>query len=281
MIVDTHVHIVAEDRDRYPLNPEGPALIWYKEAPVTAEGLLLLMDEAGVDRATLVQALSVYGYDNRYVADSARGHPDRFTAVCILDVEAEGAADQLEHLVRNGSVAGLRLFTYSRPEADWLADPKTFPAWERAASLNIPVTVLMRPSKFPQLREVLRRFPKVPVAVEHLAHVELGDGPPYMGAQALFDLADIPNLSLKFSTVNLYESALGASTPREFFRKLVEVFGPERLIWGTNFPATYDRSYPDQVRLAREALAFLPEADRRLIFEENALRLYPSLRGGG
>jgi len=280
MIVDTHVHIVAEDRDRYPLNPEGPPLGWFEEAPVTAEGLLALMDEAGVDRATLVQALSAYGYDNRYTSDSARAHPDRFTAVCILDMEDEGAVDKLDDLVRNESVTGLRLFTYSRPAADWLADPKTFPVWERAASLNIPVTVLMHPPKFSQLRDVLQRFPTVPVAVEHLAHIGLDDGPPYKGAQTLFDLADIPNLHLKFSTVNLYESARGASTSQEFFRKLVDVFGAERLLWGTNFPATYDRSYPDQVHLARESLDFLPEADRRLIFGENALRFYPSLGGG-
>jgi predicted TIM-barrel fold metal-dependent hydrolase len=278
MIVDTHVHIVAEDRGRYPLNPEGPTLGWYNEAPVTVEGLIALMDEAGVDRATLVQALSAYGYDNRYVADSARAHPDRCTAVCILDVEDEGAADQLDHLVRSGNVTGLRLFTYSKPDADWLADRKTFPAWERAASLNIPITILLHPPKFPQLRDVLGRFPGVPVAVEHLAHVELDDGPPYRKAQGLFDLADIPNLNLKFSSANLYGDR-GARDPKDFFRKLVDVFGAERLIWGSNFPATYDRSYPDQVRVARETLAFLPESDQRMILGENALRLYPSLRG--
>jgi hypothetical protein len=51
----------------------------------------------------------------------------------------------------------------------------------------------------------------------------------------------------------------GKSTPKEFFTRLIDRFGTRRLMWGSNFPATYDRSLKDQFDLARQELSFLPQ----------------------
>ena len=49
-------------------------------------------------------------------------------------------------------------------------------------------------------------------------------------------------------------------------------------MWGSNFPATYDRSLKDQVDMAKEELSFLSAEDERWIFGETALSLWPMLR---
>ncbi len=84
MIVDTHVHIVAADQQRYP-RQLGHAGIssWVHDLPV--EEMLQHMNEAGIDRAVLSQAFGVYRGDNRYLADSVARYPDRFAAVCVVD----------------------------------------------------------------------------------------------------------------------------------------------------------------------------------------------------
>ena len=116
------------------------------------------------------------------------------------------------------------------------------------------------------------------VALDHLAVPRLSGGPPYDGAQPLFDLVRFPNLYLKFSSVNLYAAARGKSNAREFFSRLLDCFGANRIMWGSNFPATNDRSLKEQYDLARNELSFVLEADQRRLFGETALTLWPTLR---
>ena len=62
------------------------------------------------------------------------------------------------------------------------------------------------------------------------------------------------------------------------FIRLVDDFGARRLMWGSNFPATYDRRLKDQFDLAWQELSFLPQDYQRWIFGETALTLWPMLR---
>jgi predicted TIM-barrel fold metal-dependent hydrolase len=52
-------------------------------------------------------------------------------------------------------------------------------------------------------------------------------------------------------------------------------------MWGSNYPAHPEAygSLPDSWALGQRDLSFLSEADRRLVFGDNALRLWPDLRG--
>ena len=276
MIVDTHVHVVAADQDKYPRKIAD----WNNEwvADTTDATMLRLMGEAGIDRTMLVQAWTAYEYDNSYAADCAIAHPDRFAGVCIIDSTLADAADTLSYWVRERGMRGLRLFAITDSAARSLDDPRTFPVWERAAALAIPICVCTRFRELPRLRSTIERFPDVTVALDHLGLPRLDGGPPYASVQPLFDLARMPNVYLKFSTVNMDSSRSGSSTPRAFFDRLLEHFGSHRMMWGSNFPATHDRSLREQFALARNELAFLSDEDQRWIFGETALSLWPSLR---
>jgi predicted TIM-barrel fold metal-dependent hydrolase len=69
MIIDTHVHIVAPDQQRYP-RKLAPDSGWVLD--MSGDTMLGLMNQAGIDRAMLVQAYTAYEYDNDYVADIGR-----------------------------------------------------------------------------------------------------------------------------------------------------------------------------------------------------------------
>ncbi len=280
VIVDTHVHIASPDQARYPRIVAPHAVNWLRDMPVTAEQLLQHMRWAGIERAGLMQAFGAYAFDNAYEADSAAAFLDPFIAVCVVDVERPAALDRLTSWVKGRGVKGIRLFTSTEPEGKWLDDPRTFPVWELAERLGIRVGVQALYHHMPRLKRALERFPHVLVALDHMGAPPLSSGPPYDSAKDVFDLARFPGLHLKFSTVNLYAARQGKSTPREFFSRIVERFGPERLAWGSNFPNTYDRGLEEQLDLAREALSFLTTREQALVFGENALRLWPALRGG-
>jgi L-fuconolactonase len=275
MIIDTHVHIVAPDQQHYPrkLAPDNSA--WVLD--MSGDKMLELIGEAGIDRAILVQAHSAYEFDNSYVADIAMLHPERFVSVCIVDPARPDAAEQLTYWVKERGVSGLRLFPAAEREPQWLDDPRTFSLWERAADLAIPVCVCLRFRQLTRLRTVIERYPQVPVALDHLGGPRLDGGPPYENAAPLFDLVKLPNVYLKFSSVNLYAAARGKSTRKDFFARLLGVFGPHRVMWGSNFPNTYDRSLKEQLELALDELSFVPEAERQWLFADTAKSLWPAL----
>lgn len=272
MIVDSHTHIVATDAVRYPLSPRSLSGEWYKEAPCSAEGLMAAMDQAGVDRAILVQPMGAYSFDNRYTADSARAHPDRFVSACCIDPDADGPVETLTDWVEGHGMRGVRLFALSRGES-WLASAHTFPIWERAAELGIHVIVTIFAHQFPDLRRMLERYPTVPVSLDHCAF------PDPAAPEALLALADLGNLHLKVSTHVLDAATRAEGGAKLFLERLVKVFGADRVMWGSDFCQTHDRSYAELVALARDAFGDLGEKDRQACLGGTAARLWPDLAG--
>jgi L-fuconolactonase len=278
-VIDTHPHVIAADAARYPRAPlGGHQSAWSQQRPVGVEQLIAEQDRAGIRKAALVQASTCYGHDNSYVADAVKAHPERFTGVFSCDILAPDAPDTIAYWMDRG-MTGLRLFTTGSTmpgQADWLDDPRSFPAWRTAEDAKLPVCLQMTAAGLPQVERVLERFAEVRVILDHLARPVQEDGPPYAGAEPLWRLARFPGVYLKVTERNIVGASRGNATPESFFGRLVAEFGASRVTWGSNFPAS-ERSLPELVALAQDALHFLPEADREWIFSRTAQTLYPAL----
>lgn len=278
-LIDTHTHAISSDVGRYPLAPVGGHQSdWSAKRPVSHEGLLAAMDEAGIARAVVVQASTAYGNDNRYVVEAVKAHSDRFVGVFSIDVLAPDAVSELRRWLGAG-LAGLRLFTTGTTmpgQADWLDDERSFPVWEYAQANSVPICLQMTAAGIPALTRMLGLFPRIRVLLDHLARPDLAGGAPYAGAAPLFGLADHPGVYLKLTNRTIHEAARGVSTPAAFFPRVVEAFGASRIAWGSNFPAA-EGSLPSLLTEAQDALSMLSEADRKWIFGDTARTIYPGL----
>jgi len=278
-IIDLHTHVIADDSVAYPPAPlTGKQSDWSRERPVTYPALLAAMEEAGIDKAALVQASTCYGHDNRYVADSVAARPDRFIGVYSVGLTDHDAPDRITYWHGRG-LHGMRVFIAGHTAADRstrLDDPRSFPAWECAQRLDIPVCVQLRADGLPQLANVLERFPRVRVLLDHFARPKLDDGLPYAAAAGLFELARFPNLFFKLTTHNVREAASGASTQAAFLRKAIDAFGARRIAWGSNFPAS-EGSLISLLSEALAATASLSDEEREWIYHRTARTLYPAL----
>lgn len=278
-IVDIHPHIISSDTKRYPVAPIGGHQSgWSQKRPVSMEQMLTDMDKAGVDKAAIVHASTVYGFDNSYVADAVAAHPDRFTGVFSVDVLAPDAPEKMRYWVGR-KLSGLRIFTTGSTmpgQQPWLEDPRLIPVWETADELNLPICMQMTPAAIPQLEKLLQRFPNVRVVLDHLLKPSLEDGPPYPGAKFLFDLARYPNVYLKVTSRNVEESRKGKATPETFFAQLVRAYGASRIAWGSNYPAS-EGTLEQFVNEVLEAIDSLTEADQDWILHRTAQALYPAL----
>jgi L-fuconolactonase len=278
-VIDSHTHVISPDRERFPVAPVGGHQSqWSQLRPVDHDGLVAAMDAAGIAQAVVVQASTVYGHDCRYLVEAVRAHPDRFIGVFSIDSLADDALDQMKRWLGEG-MAGMRLFTTGSTmpgQASWLGDPKSYPAWEYAEAHDVPVCLQMTMEGIPVLRDLLLRFPKVRVLLDHLARPDLSDGPPYAKAEALFDLARFPGVYLKLTNRTVAAAAEGASTPSVFIAKVVAAFGADHVLWGSNFPAA-EGALPQLLAEARAGVAGLTPVDQAMVFAGAARALYPQL----
>jgi predicted TIM-barrel fold metal-dependent hydrolase len=151
-LIDIHPHVVSTDTARFPLSPIGEHQSdWSQQRPVTYEAMIQAMDAAGVAKAAVVQASSVYAFDNSYVAAAVAAHPTRFTGVFSVDLIAPDAVDRMKHWIGQG-LTGMRLYTAgtSLPEQTvWFADPRTFQAWGFAGEAAFRCACRCAPRAFP------------------------------------------------------------------------------------------------------------------------------------
>ena len=279
MLIDSHCHVIASDTGRYPHQPLfGKQSEWSAGHSLDHPEMVKANLEAGIDKAILVQASSVYGFDNSYVADSVAAHPERFIGVFSVDVVAPDAVATMKHWMAKG-LTGMRIFTSGSTHAKqetFFADDAAHPAWTFASDQGLSICMQMRVKGLPLLESVLQRFPKARVIIDHFARAEAADGPPFVAAAPLWALAKYPNVTLKITHRPLEQALKGQSTPQTFLGKAVAEFGANRLIWGSNFPAA-PQPLPELIAMARNALSFLPQQDQDWIFFKTAQTLYPAL----
>jgi L-fuconolactonase len=280
-VIDIHPHVISDDESRYPPAPLfGKRSDWSQERPCLVENLIAAMDEAGVDQAAVVHSSTTYGFDNSYVVDSCNRYPDRLLAVGSVDVLKPDAVQTIRGWVDKG-LGGLRLFTGGSTkdfDPSELDDSRAYPAWELCGDLSLTMCIQTGPVGLAAVTALARRFPQVPIILDHLGRPDVTDGPPYAQAQSLFDLADIPSIYFKLTPRIMGDSTSGEATPDTLFPKLVEVFGANRMAWGSNFP-TSPGTLSEIKATAMERLASLSSDDQDWIFNKTARALYPALGG--
>lgn len=279
-IFDIHCHVISDDLARYPRAPIGGRQSdWVTARALTARALAERMDRAGIGQGVLVQATTAYGYDNSYVLDSTARRPERFIAVGTVDPLRPDAARNLAAVSGAGALSGVRLFTSGSTmptQGEWFAAPETYAFWQKAADLGVTVCLQMRLGPVTeQLNALLRRFPSVTVLLDHMGYPDIAASPAAAG-EAVAKLAAHPGLYLKLTHRNLEPLRAAGEAAAHFLEPVLAAFGAQRIAWGSNLPAA-EQSLPELVTLARQALAWLPEADRREIFAGTARRLYADL----
>ena len=266
LMVDTHVHVIAEDEARYPLNPSGVTAPWYREDPCSVERLVGLLDEADVGAAVLVQAISAYRYDNRYTVDAAARVAGRTTPVVCVDLAGDAPAATADDLL----AAGARGLRWVAIHDGGVEEPHD--VWTTVARHGVPVVVTLLAQHLPAFADALRRLPAVPMALDHCGFADFAAGVP----DDLAALAPFPHVALKVSTIAL-DGAAGHGDVRELVPELVARFGSRRLMWGSDYSQTHDRPYVELAEYARHAAAKLGDEDRAWFLGRTARTYWPEL----
>jgi predicted TIM-barrel fold metal-dependent hydrolase len=267
VLVDTHVHVISPDLERFPLQPPGVNTgPWWETHPCSADLLRLLMADAGVDRAVLVQGVGAYGFDNDYTLAASTAAPEMFANVVCTDRHAEDATTTLRELSERGA-RGYRWFMVHDDAR--LEEPRAL--WDVLGALRVPVVMTYLADRLDDFAAAVPKLPEVPLAVDHCGFADLSQGIP----DALAALGAFPNVYLKVSTHALRSAAKGGDAADAVAELAARFDG--RLMWGSDFSQTHDVPYPELAEEGRRAAAKLDDAHRDAYFAGCALTLWPEL----
>ncbi len=267
--IDVHVHVWTNDLERYPIAP-GFTRNDMQPSTFLPEDILRQARPSGVNRIVLIQ-MSYYKYDNSYMLDVIRRSPGVFRGVAVIDKEGSHPDLVMRELKKRG-VRGFRIVaggTRGAPSCQGEGFDKMFRC---ASEERLAMCPLIDPDALPALAKQCERFPDMPVAIDHLAHVGAQGRVLESEVQALCAMAKYPQVYVKVSAFY----ALGLKRPPHedlgpLIRRVYEAYGPQRMMWGSDCPfQLVKETYEDSISLIRDHLSFLSSGDKEWILRKTA-----------
>jgi L-fuconolactonase len=282
VVIDAHLHLWDTRRQGYEWlqRPENFAI----SRPFGFEDFAAASRDTGVDRAVLVQA-DDSAADTEAMFEVAAAHDEIVGVVAWVPLErpAEAAA-ALDRLAARPRFAGVRTLIHDQLDPDWLLRPAVGEGLALLERRGIPFDVIsVLPRHLSHVPMLSGRHPGLRMVLDHLAHPPFGDlraHPPSGGTAAsrwralITEAAANPLVYAKIS--GLYPPGLWtADSIRGVVEFALEVFGPDRLMFGSDWPvAELSGGYRKVWTELSDVLAHLTAPERDAILSGTAARCY-------
>ena len=272
-MIDTHVHIWTDDTKKYPWQ-QTLSKVPIPTEPATVEKFISCMEKACVEGAVLVQP-STYGWDNNYLCDSLKKYPEKFAGICLVDPKNRNASDDLYFWCEKGGCSGLRINLVGYSEIEFLLDPERKRLWDTAAEIGACISFQMSSSHGKIINELVKSHPEINFIIDQVsAEVHRNSD---LGSFVEF-LSERSNLYIKLNSVgqnSVQEYPFKDLWP--FFRRVLDSFTPDRVLYGTDFPHTLKTcSYVQAIEWIYELPFISPDAIN-LVKGDNARNLWKFL----
>ncbi|MBW9075018.1 MULTISPECIES: amidohydrolase family protein [Agrobacterium] len=218
--IDCHVHIFSRDLTLSPVRRYEP------DYEATPEALLQTLSGSGLDRALLVQP-SFLGTDNTYLLDAISRYPDRFRGVAVVDTSTDRKA--MEELADRG-VVGVRLNAIGRASPD-ISSLAYRQLTDLLAELDLFLEIQAENSQWNDMASGLLDLPCT-IVIDHFGRTPVNHDSG--GFNSLLNIAQTKDIWFKFSAPYRF----GEPAARDCARLLLDVVGPERIVWGSDWPWT-------------------------------------------
>ena len=276
--VDAHHHLWDPGRRAYPWMDESVAAI---RRPFGVADLDAAAGPEGFEQTIAVQAVSSLEETEELLdVAAASGRVAGVVGwVDLADPEVAATLAALRDRPGGRALVGVRHQVHDEPDPDWLLRDEVLDGLAAVAAAGLVYDLLVRERELPAARVVAQRLPELTLVVDHLAKPRIREGATEPWAGELAALARHLNVAGKVSGL-VTEADWTAWTPAQlvpYVAHAAEVFGPERLLFGSDWPVCLlAAGYAEVVAAAAEALdrAGLAPAEREAVFGANARRLY-------
>ncbi|HZZ87816.1 MAG TPA: amidohydrolase family protein [Caulobacteraceae bacterium] len=273
MRIDAHQHFWRPSRGDYGwLTPEAHPAICRKFLPAD---LAPLLEDAAIQRTVLVQAAPTAA-ETDYLLGLAAETPFVAGVVGWADLESADAPRAIEAAAADPKLLGLRPMLQDLNDDAWILRPSLAPAFDAIQAAGLCIDALVTPRHLPHLVRFLAARPDLKVVIDHGAKPDIAAGEIRGWAAQMRALASDAGAHCKLSGL-VTEAGEGWTEARlkPFVEVLLESFGPDRLMWGSDWPVVNEAGGYAAWRSAAEALtAGCSDAERQMIFGGAAQAFY-------
>ena len=273
-MIDAHQHFWQLSRGDYDWPNDNVAPIFKDFGPTDLEPLLAM---AGITQTVLVQATPTVA-ETDYLLQLARTTGFVAGVVGWVDLTTPDAIDLIDRLAADPLLKGLRPMLQSIADTDWILQPKAEAALRHMAARGLRFDALIQPRHLGVLATLARRHPDLPIVIDHIAKPRIGAGqlPDPAWRAGMADLASVPNVWCKLSgMVTEIGPDWSPSDLSDHGNEVLVRFGPDRLMWGSDWPVVnLASSYADWVAQARRLAAGLSSAEQAQLFGGTARSFY-------
>lgn len=276
MIIDAHHHLWDPADRPYPWMDDSVAPIRRR---FDVDDLRAAARSTDVTRTIVVQAVHDPG-ETAWLLEQ----PEPVAGVVgWVDLTAPDVVDRIAALIAGSGgdrpastrLVGIRHQAHDEPDPDWLARPEVVRGVRAVAAAGLVFDVLVRAREHRAALALLDAVPEGSFVLDHAGKPDIAGGDPGWAAR-IDDFAARPNVACKVS--GLFTEA-GPEWRRQpvdrYVRAVVERFGPERSLFGSDWPvSTLATTYDDVVRRTTDALADLTPDERQSVLSGTAERTY-------
>ncbi|MCD9023619.1 amidohydrolase family protein [Cohnella silvisoli] len=272
MKVDSHQHYWKPSRNDYGwLTPETGVLY----ADYMPDQLHPLLQQYNFDRTIVVQAAPTIA-ETEFLLSLCDKEETLAGVVGWLDLESDGFARDFARLLRNPYFVGIRPMLQDMDDDAYILRPKVIESLKALAEDDFPIDLQLRPRHLPHVVRLFEKMPKLKAVIDHLAKPYIADGTLEPWKQQIGEIARHGNVYCKLS--GMVTEARQQWSPADFIpyvHHIVDVFGTDRIMFGSDWPVCLPTEYGEVVKLLLDALPeTVTNEDREKLFGSNAIFFY-------
>jgi L-fuconolactonase len=276
-VIDAHHHLWDPEQAEYPWMTGRFAALRRRYG---VEDLAPLLAATGVEATVAVQARHELAETRSLLAAAAMPGSPIAGVVGWVDLTDPEVADELSSLRAEPGgkrLVGIRHQVHDEPDPEWLLRSDVLHGLAAVEAAGLAFDLLVRSRELPAALAVVRRFGGLTFVVDHLAKPSIANGECEPWASRLRPFGAEANVVAKLSGL-VTEADWATWRPGDlvpYVAHALDVFGPERLLFGSDWPVCLlAGSYTDVVDAARAAVDGLTTKERHAIFAANAVRTY-------
>ncbi|WP_343082308.1 amidohydrolase family protein [Ostreiculturibacter nitratireducens] len=273
--IDAHQHYWNPARGDYDWMPKDDPIL---ARPYGPADLAPQIAAHGVTKTVLVQAAATVN-ETEYLLGIADATDHVAGVVGWVDFEKPSDIEHLKRLAEHPKFKGVRPMIQDIPDDDWMLREDVQWGFKAVADLGLTFDALGFPRHLFNFLEILKRYPEMRVVVDHCMKPQIRDHSDTnftFWAEGMSRIAEETRAYCKFSAL-VTEARPGWTVEdlRPYVEHVFRIFGPERIMWGSDWPVCRLRcEYSDWRAAAEELCSGLASGDRGRVFGGTAAEFY-------
>jgi len=197
--------------------------------------------------------------------------------VAWVDMEQPFVLNQLKSLLMNPYFKGIRPMLQDIDDENWILKDQFSLVFKFLAENQLTFDALITDIHLANIHILAQRYPTLSIVINHCAKPDLSKGPSSVWHRKMLDISTCENVYIKFSGLltQAPQGPVTVETIQPYFDHIMAAFGPDRIMWGSDWPVMkLNGDYDTWISLTQSLLKNYSLKDKRKIWASNAQKFY-------